>query len=230
MAQQINLLTPILLKPRRHFTATAMAQSLGLILVGSLVLAGWIQGRADQRRSEYQQRRQALQLEQQALSRSLAGLPAATDLKAIESQIKVLKQQQQSQGELLLSLKSGHQVSGERHSDLLALIATTVPSSVWLQGLRWQAGQLELSGGTLDPSALRAWLARLQTQALLHKVSMAELKLEMVNATNAGNGAGRLQLPAGAGSLGQPVWAFQVRGASPGQQTAAAGLSAGGQP
>lgn len=230
MAQQINLLTPILLKPRRHFTATAMAQSLGLILVGSLVLAGWIQGRAEQRRAETQQRQQALRLEQQALSHSLAGLPAATDLKAIESQITLLKQQQQSQGELLLSLKSGHQAAGERHSDLLALIASTVPSSVWLQGLRWQSGQLELSGGTLDPSALRAWLARLQTQALLHKVSMAELKLEMVSASDAGNGKGQLQLPAGAASPAQPVWAFQVRGASPGLQTATAGANAGGQP
>ncbi|MGM9515197.1 PilN domain-containing protein [Roseateles sp. DB2] len=234
MAQQINLLTPILLKPRRHFTAMAVVQSLGLILVGSLLLAGWIHGRADQRRAEFQQRLQALQSEQQALSRSLANLPAATDLKAIESQIAVLRQQRQAQGELLQSLKSGHQVAGERHSDFLALVASTVPASVWLQGLRWQSGQLELSGGTLDPAALRNWLAQLQTQALLHKVAMAELKLEMVAsnpsnaaAPDAGTLASRLQLPSGPGGFTQAVWAFQVRGTNPAQQTAAA---AGGQP
>lgn len=232
MAQQINLLTPILLKPRRHFTATAMAQALGLILAGSLLLAGWIHGRAEQRRVEFRERQQALQTEQQALSRSLAGLPATTDLKALESQIKVLKEQQQGQAELLQSLRSGQQVAGERHSDLLALIAGTVPASVWLQGLRWQSGQLELNGGTLDPAALRAWLAQLQGQALLHRVVMAELKLEMVSAPQAGNAgataaAGRLQLPAGAGGSGQPIWAFQVRGTDPGLRVAA---GSGGQP
>ncbi|HLO93992.1 MAG TPA: hypothetical protein VK195_06725, partial [Burkholderiaceae bacterium] len=61
MAQQINLLTPILLKPRRHFTATAMVQALLLILVGSLLLAAWIHSRAGQRRLEFQARSQALQ-------------------------------------------------------------------------------------------------------------------------------------------------------------------------
>ena len=232
MAQQINLLTPILLKPRRHFTATAMAQALGLILVGSLLLAGWIHGRAEQRRAEFRERQQALQAEQQALSRSLAGLPATTDLKALESQIAMLKQQQQSQGELLQSLRSGQQGAGERHSDLLALIARSVPDSVWLQGLRWQAGQLELSGGTLDPSALRGWLVQLQTQALLHRITLAEVRLELVSAATPGGtaAAGRLQLPAGAGGAGLPVWAFQVRGADPGLRVAAATPAGGGQP
>jgi len=231
MAQQINLLTPILLKPRRHFTATAMAQALGLVLAGSLLLAGWIHGRADQRRAEFRQRQQALQAEQQALSRSLAGLPATTDLKALESQIKVLKEQQQGQAELLQSLRSGQQIAGERHSDLLALIAGTVPASVWLQGLRWQSGQLELSGGTLDPSALRAWLNQLQSQALLHRVVMADVRVEMASAAPGGSAlAVRLQLPAGAGGSAQPVWAFQVRGAEPGLKLAVAPAAGGGQP
>ncbi|MBB2486428.1 PilN domain-containing protein [Mitsuaria sp. WAJ17] len=235
MAQQINLLTPILLKPRRHFTATAMAQALGLILVGSLLLAGWIQGRSEQRRAEFRQRQQALQAEQQALSRSLAGLPATTDIKALEAQIKVLKEQQQGQAELLQSLRSGHQVAGERHSDLLALIAGTVPASVWLQGLRWQSGQLEISGGTLDPAALRAWLVQLQGQALLHRLALADVRLEMISSAQAGSAgtpapAARLQLPAGAGGAALPVWAFQVRGVEPGLKLAAGKAIGGGQP
>lgn len=224
MAQQINLLTPILLKPRRHFTAAAMVQALALILFGSLVLAAWITSRADQRRTEFQQSLQALQAEQAALNRSLTSLPGATDLKAIEAQIATLKQQQQSQAELLQSLASGHQPAGRRHSDLLGLLADTVPSSVWLQSLRWQSGQLELSGGTLDPAALRSWLAQLQSQPLLHKVALAEVKIEMVNAADhASPGgpspAGSLQLPTGWPSHSQTVWAFQARGIAPAIQT-----------
>ncbi len=220
MAQQINLLTPILLKPRRHFTATAMAQALALILIGSLVLAAWISSRAEQRRSEFQQNLQALQAEQAALNRSLTSLPGATDLKAIEAQIATLKQQQQSQAELLQSLSTGHQPQGRRHSDLLALLAGSVPASVWLQSLRWQSGQLELSGGTLDPAALRSWLAQLQSQALLHKIALAEVKIQMISAASQGaqgeaSPAGGLQLPAGWPSHSQTVWAFQARGSAP---------------
>ncbi len=218
MAQQINLLTPILLKPRRHFTAVAMLQALGLILVGSLALAAWIGSRAEQRRADFIHRTAALKTQQEALTRTLATLPGASDLKATEAQIALLKQQQQSQSALLQSLTHGQRPAGERHSDLLALLAGSVPATVWLQGLRWQAGQLELSGGTLDPSALRGWVSRLQTQALLHRIALAEVRLELVSTGGgAGDGglAGRLQLPAGAGASGQPVWAFQVRGAAP---------------
>ncbi|MDL5034529.1 PilN domain-containing protein [Pelomonas sp. APW6] len=218
MAQQINLLTPILLKPRRHFTAVAMLQALGLILIGSLALAAWIGSRADQRRAEFISRSAAQKSQQEALTRTLAALPGASDLKATEAQIALLKQQQQSQSALLQSLTHGQRPAGERHSDLLALLASSVPATVWLQGLRWQAGQLELSGGTLDPSALRGWVSRLQTQALLQRVVLAEVKLELVSAGSAGADAGlagRLQLPAGAAAAGQPVWAFQVRGVAP---------------
>ena len=220
MAQQINLLTPILLKPTRQFTAAAMAQALLLILIGSLLLAAWVSSRAGQRRAEFQRSLQAMQAEQQALSQGLAGLPAATDLKAIEAQIKLLRDQQQGQAELLLGLRSGQQPQGQRHSDLLGLLARTVPASVWLQSLRWQSGQLEISGGALDPAALRGWLAQLQTQALLRRIALTELKLEMVSAagtprTGEGNLAGQLQLPAGVLAPGQAIWAFQARGADP---------------
>ena len=88
MAQQINLLTPILLKPRRHFTAVSMLQALGLILIGSLALAAWIGSRADQRRAEFINRTAALKSQQDALTRTLATLPGA-DAGALQSLVGV---------------------------------------------------------------------------------------------------------------------------------------------
>lgn len=232
MAQQINLLTPILLKPRRHFTALAMVQALALVLVGTLALGAWIHSRADLHRAEFRQRSESLKVQQDALARSLATLPGAGDVKTLDGQIALLKQQMASQSELLQSLTTGQRPAGQRHSDLLALLANTVPESVWLQSLRWQAGQLDLSGGTLDPAALRAWVAQLQTQALLQRITVSEVRLELVNATAANTGdsgiASRLQLPPGA-AQGRPVWAFQVRGVAP-SASAVAANNAGGQP
>lgn len=217
MAQQINLLTPILLKPRRHFTAVAMVQALGLIFIGCLALAAWMNSRSEQNRIEFVNRSAALKSQHEALTRTLATMPGASDVKAIEAQIVLLKQQQRSQTELLQALASGQHAAGDRHSDLLSLLARSVPSSVWLQGLRWQSGQLELSGGTLDPSALRGWVSQLQTQAQLHRIALADVRLELVSAnrTPGESGlAGRLALPPGA-AAGQAVWAFQVKGVSP---------------
>ena len=41
MAQQINLYSPILLAPRRYFSALAMVQSLAVLAVGLLALSLW---------------------------------------------------------------------------------------------------------------------------------------------------------------------------------------------
>ena len=38
MAQQINLFNPIFLKQKRYFSATAMAQAVGLIVIGVLAI------------------------------------------------------------------------------------------------------------------------------------------------------------------------------------------------
>ena len=42
MAHQINLYNPILLAPRRHFSALAMAQSLGLLVAVLAITSGWM--------------------------------------------------------------------------------------------------------------------------------------------------------------------------------------------
>ncbi|MGS0756685.1 PilN domain-containing protein [Roseateles sp. GG27B] len=91
---------------------------------------------------------------------------------------------------------------GHRHSDLLQLLAATVPPQVWLIELRWQTGQLELDGATLDTSALRAWLDRLALQPLLEGLQLTTIKVEKSN------------LGASKGALADS-WNFTLRSQTP---------------
>lgn len=45
MAQQINLLTPILLTPKRYFSALALLQATGLLVAAGLLTTLWLQHR-----------------------------------------------------------------------------------------------------------------------------------------------------------------------------------------
>ncbi len=57
MSQQINLFNPIFLKQKKHFSAATMAQALGLILLGCVILSAYVSYRVNVRAAEAQHSR-----------------------------------------------------------------------------------------------------------------------------------------------------------------------------
>jgi Tfp pilus assembly protein PilN len=212
MPQQINLLAPILLAPRRHFSAATLLQATGLLILAALVFGLWLQ-RADRRSAvEHEQLLARLTTERQSLMVAQAGLPAAADPAALQQQIAALRQGNAQRQALLDSLDGAGQ-EGRRHSDLLQLIARRLPPSVWVNELRWSAGHLELTGATLDTAVLRPWLAELRSHPLLKDLELQGLRVERVSGRG-GNEPGSSLLGRGEAealrSSPLPVWAFQL--------------------
>lgn len=213
MAQQINLLTPILLAPRRHFSALAMAQSFGVLLLAALALTAWLSLQAGQARRDHRALLDGSATERNSLRAAIAALPSPGDFKAMEQQAIDLEQQLQRQRQLAALLAGGQGADGQRHSDLLTLLARTIPPSVWIQELRWVDARLELAGATLDTAALRTWMSRLAEQPQLAGLQLSQLRVERWSpAAQRGSDAdatllGALTPPPG----GQPMWAFRLR-------------------
>lgn len=210
MSQQINLLTPILLAPKRLFSALAMLQALGLLVIGGLLIAVWLGLQARQARVSFAAGQQQVATERQALVEALTRLPAPTDGKALEQQVQFLLAQNENQQQILQALRGGLGREGERHSDLLRLLAASVPPPVWLSEARWQStqdsGRLELVGATLDTAALRVWLARLAEHRLLQGQHLSAVKIDSIVSGAAATGTAAL--PALAPNL--PAWSFRV--------------------
>lgn len=211
MPQQINLLTPILLAPRRYFSAQMLLQASGLLLAAGLVAALWLQQRDRQAEADHQALQARDAAERQALTVARAALPAALDPAAVQQQLLPLEAGNAERRALLQSLGAGGGREGLRHSDLLALVARSLPEAAWLGELRYAPGRVELSGGTLDTAVLKPWLAQLAAHPLLAGQELTALRVERLGAP--GTEASPSPLLSRNGPLaaaGLPVWAFRV--------------------
>jgi Tfp pilus assembly protein PilN len=213
MPQQINLLTPILLAPRRYFSALTLLQASALLVVVGVVAALWLQQRDRSAEAQHQAVLAQYANERQSLQVARAGLPAPVDAAVVQQQLQPLAAGNAERRALLQTL--GTDAAGQRNSDLLALIARSLPEAAWLTELRYAPGRVELVGGTLDTAVLRPWLGRLAAHPLLAGQELSALRVERLGAPPGllGEG-GNNPLLARAGSPlaspGLPVWTFRV--------------------
>ena len=204
MAQQINLHSPIHAAPRRAFAARTMGLSLVVLAAGLAAIGGWMSvgGAALRRDMQASEKLQANEREQ--LEAALAARRGAGGTGALEQQRTQLARELESRRALAHELARGRIVEGRSHAAVLRMIASTVPDAVWLDRIRVGDGSLELAGMTLEPQALRPWLARLAEHPLTRDQRLGAVKLERVaNATPVGSVAG-----AGQGADERERWAF----------------------
>lgn len=222
MAQQINLCTPILLQSKHYFSAHTMVLALGAFaVVGGSLCAAWVWN--------LQRATDGLQQVMQSQGRDIDRLKAAIQssraaaapvdpalLRQLDGTRTAVKHHQQ----LLDALREGLLVPGAGHSDRLQWVARSIPAPVWISDLQMDPSRFEVSGYTLEPAALNAWVQTLATHPLMQGMQLATVRVE---AAPTGGGT-----PPG----GSPraVWSFQVRSAAPVQFIAAATPAAGGTP
>lgn len=234
MAQQINLCTAAPLARRQSFSANTMALALLVFLaVGGALSAGWVislkragvgyaQTLADQDRDI-----QALKTALGAARTSAAPLDAA-----LQQQLVGKRTEQAQRQQVLAALREGVFTSGKGQSDRLTLVAKTIPADVWITELKADASRIELTGFTLEPSALNEWVQAMAASPLMQGVPLASVQVENVASregtkpvlTSAANPAAKGM---DARKPGVPVWAFTLISSQP---MAPAKPAAGGQP
>jgi Tfp pilus assembly protein PilN len=201
MPQQINLYSPILLTPKRYFSALAMSQALAVFTAALLVLSAWSTFRTATLRRDLQSSTQAQDNERQRLKAALATLPAVTSPAALEQELAAERRLLAERQQMLAELSRGLVTEGRSHSAWLRLLAQTVPAPVWLTEVKLAENRVELTGATLQPDALRPWLARLGAHPLAAGRSFTALKVERHEAGGA---------PGTATNAATETWVFQV--------------------
>lgn len=204
MAHQINLYNPILLAPRRHFSALAMAQSLGLLVAVLAITSGWMALSDARLRREAQQSTLSQNAERDRLTRALAARPVISG-PALEQELASAQQQLARRQRVLDELSRGRIVDGRSHAAVLQMVAQTVPPAVWLNEVRVVDGRLDLTGFTLQPDALRPWLGELARHPLTAAQQLSAVKLERVDPNAATH----------ASPSGVAVWSFQLMSKTP---------------
>ena len=75
-------------------------------------------------------------------------------------------------------MRKGMYQDGLGHSARLKLVASTIPAQVWITEVKASDAQLELTGYTLEPDALNAWIAKLSVSPLLQGQRLATARIE----------------------------------------------------
>lgn len=210
MPQQINLLTPILLAPKRYFSALTLLQAAALMLLVGLAAAFWLQQRERRIEAEHQALMAQYAEQRQQLQVAQAGLPAPQDPTALQQQLQQLEAGNAQRRGLLVSLgRDGTAPVGQRHSDVLALLARSLPDTAWVTEVRYAPGRLEVAGGTLNTAVLRPWLGQVAAHPLLAGQELTALRVDRVGAT-AGDASPLFDRSGATAPSGLPVWSFRV--------------------
>ena len=191
MPQQINLYSPILLAPRRYFSAQAVVQALAVFALGLGAMGLWSEAKTRELRQATASTRSGLLAERQRIEKDLAQQPAAASVSALEQELEQARRGLSERQALLQEL--GGQAQRAAPTAVLRLLAQTTPAPVWLTDVRLAQGRVELAGMTLKPEALRPWVAQLEADARLAGLSLSAVKVEHAPA-----------------SAGAPTWTFRI--------------------
>jgi len=175
MSQQINLFNPLFMRQEKYFSARTMMQSLGIILIGMLLLhafglyqtRGLAKVAADYEAQLSSQRAQFVALGSQGRS------------KLLESEVARLDADVAARKSVLAALEGGEMGSTEGVARFFAAFARHTMRGVWLTGFSVGEGgnDLRVHGRVLYPDLVPAYLKLLNDDDIMRGRLVTELKL-----------------------------------------------------
>ena len=202
MSQQINLFNPIFLKQEKLFSAVTMAQALGLILLGSVVLVAY---------SYYQ----SFSLGIQAVANTTQLASAQTQLakvnaefgprqksRLIEEDIQKTETETKSLQKVFDILEKGEFGNTKGYAEYLRAFSRQIIGGVWLTGLsiHGAGSEIGLQGRALQPELVPAYISRLKREPVIQGKSFATLEMQLPLVDQPGKGdpaTAKQRVPAG---------------------------------
>jgi hypothetical protein len=179
VSQQINLFNPIFKQQKKHFSAMTMAQALGVIVVGALLLGGFTIFKT--KRLEAQAN--AVSLQAASAERQMAAVVAefaprqqsaalAADMQKTESELKALQKVEDV-------LKKGDFGNTKGYAEYLRAFARQIIDGVWLTGFSiiGAGNEISIQGRALQPELIPAYIGRLRSEAVMQGKSFAALEI-----------------------------------------------------
>lgn len=186
MSQQINLISPLLLKKRYAFGLSEMALGLGVILAGSLAWGGVLHYQAGALETRAAQQEALQAAAQQELDQlSVAATRPASALLA--GRVKATQAQVKQRETLLASIGGTIEQASTGFSSRMRALAQGSTEGVWLNGFTLAQDHVALKGSALNAGLLTAYLDRLGQQAAFSGVSFSGMDAAL--AQSAGGGA-----------------------------------------
>lgn len=184
MSQQINLFNPIFLKKKKYFSTVAMAQSLGLLVLGSAFVAGYAHFQVASLSKEAGITQMRLTDAQMQLAKIRAENPPRQKSQALENQIAKAEIETQSLKQVFDTLQKGDIGNTEGYSDYLRAFSRQIVDGVWLTGLTLvgAGNEIGVDGRALQPELVATYMNRLKREPVLQGKSFGTLHMQVPQA------------------------------------------------
>ncbi len=180
MSQQINLFNPVFLTQKKYFSVIAMAQALGLIVLGSVLFYGYALYQISQLSRQADEMSKRYAAEQTRLGNFANEFSPQRSSQMLEEEVKQLEAQAAAQENLLATLKSGVIGNTEGYSEYMRAFARQSINGLWLTAfdIVGDGSQLSLSGAVLSPQLVPAYIQRLSKEKVMRGKTFATLQMQ----------------------------------------------------
>lgn len=202
MSQQINLFNPILLKQKKYFSALTMAQALGLLLAGSLLLAVYTHYQLSRLGTAVTVNSARLEVAKQQLG-TISGLYGDKENSQL-MEIRKTEAELQSLQQIFDILQTGKLGSTQGYAEYMRAFSRQIIGGLWLTGfsIHGAGSDIELQGRTVQPALVPAYLRRLKHEPVLQGKSFARINMQVPGQ--------KLAALAGSATSSQPVVAAYI--------------------
>lgn len=181
MSQQINLFNPIFKQQKKYLSAVTMAQALGMILAGALLVGAYTGYRLSALKSEAAGARARLNEAQGRLAKTSAEYAPRQKDKALETQVKDVEAELATLQKVSDILQRRDFGNKKGYADYFRAFARQTVPGIWLTGLNIHGAGAEigLQGRALTPELIPAYIGKLKNETVLQGKSFSMLEMHL---------------------------------------------------
>lgn len=180
MSQQINLFNPIFLKQKKYFSATTMAQALGLILLGCVLLSALVSYQVAMLSKEAESTSAQLSAQQAQLNQINAVSASRQKSKSLEDEVLKADAEIKALQQVFDIVQKGDFGNTKGYAEYMRAFARQAVNGVWLTGFSIQGAgnEIGLQGRALQAGMVPTYISRLKREQVLQGKSFAALDMQ----------------------------------------------------
>jgi hypothetical protein len=179
LSQQINLYSPLFRKQKKVFSAVAIAQAIGLVVLVIAVFYFYVAGQTSLLEIRAVDSGRQLQSDLERLKVSASSESPETRAKTLSERKRKLEAALAERAQALQAMESGGPGKTEGYASVLRALARLSMEGVWLTRVRFsdESGAASITGRALRPGLVPVYLERLRGEKRLRGQEFASLEI-----------------------------------------------------
>lgn len=184
MSQQINLFNPIFLEQKKVFGALPMAEALGIIVAGALLLTWFAGQRVDELDKTAAAGKAVLAARERRLAEANVQFAPRQKTPALAAELANAEAELKSLNQVESVLRGGALGNAAGYSEYFRAFSRQNVSGLWLTGVSivGAGNDIGVQGRALQPTLIPAYIARLKAERVMRGKSFASLDISRPDA------------------------------------------------